>query len=133
MTLTHETRRALAERVQRKVEGRGVPRHAIDDAVARVGDALDRQLTTLSSEADRGSIVAVFTASSLPDLGSRVRAALLSESSSPLGTGSSTVGRHTVATVRLAADQRAVAERVASRLSVSVSFVSDASPLAPSQ
>ena len=54
MTLTHETRRALAERVQRKVEGRGIPRHAIDDAVARVGDALDRQSSTLSSEADRG-------------------------------------------------------------------------------
>jgi hypothetical protein len=132
MALTHETRRALAERVQRKVDGRGIPRQVIEDAVARVGDALDDQSTARSTEIDSASIVAVFTASSLPDLGSRVRAALLSESSTPLATGSSTVGRHTVATVRLAADQRAAAERVASRLSVSVSFVSDVSPLSPS-
>ena len=34
MALTHDTRRALAERVRRRVEGRGIPRHVIDDAIA---------------------------------------------------------------------------------------------------
>jgi hypothetical protein len=125
MALTHDIRRALAERVQRRVEGRGIPRHVIDDAVARVGDALDRLSPALETSARRESIVAVFTAQSAPDLGSRVRAALLSESVTPLGMGSGTSGRHTVATVRLAADARPAAERAAARLSVTISFVPD--------
>jgi hypothetical protein len=69
--------------------------------------------------------VAVFAAASAPDLGSRVRAALQAESTTPLAMGSSTHGRHTVATVRLAADARAVAERVATKLAVTISFVPD--------
>jgi len=47
--------------------------------------------------------------------------------------GTSTAGRHTVATVRLAASARPAAERVASRLSVSVSFVPESSSLSSSQ
>ena len=138
MALTHDARRALAERVQRKVEGRGIPRHVIDDAIARVADALDPQ--SLSSraggaegDAAPSSIVAVFTAPSAPDLGSRVRAALQAESVTVLAMGNGTSGRHTVAAVRLAAQARAVAERVASRLSASVSFVPDSSTLSSSQ
>jgi len=132
MALTHDARRALAERVQRKVEGRGIPRHVIDDAIARVADALDPQSLPsraggAEGDAALSSIVAVFTAPSAPDLGSRVRAALQAESVSPLAMGSGTSGRHTVAAVRLAARARAVAERVASRLSASVSFVPDSS------
>jgi hypothetical protein len=138
MALTHDARRALAERVQRRVEGRGIPRHVIEDAISRVADALDRQsLPSRSgdavSDAAPGSIVAVFTAASAPDLGSRVRAALETESVSPLAMGSGTSGRHTVATVRVAVQARAAAERVAARLSASVSFVSDPSPLSSSQ
>ena len=130
MALTHDTRRALAERVQRKVEGRGISRQVIEDAVARVGDALDRQSSAPSLGADAGSIVAVFTAASAPDLSSRIRAALMAEAVTPLAIGSGTSGRHTVATVRLASDARAAAERAARRISVSVSFVPDS--LSPS-
>jgi hypothetical protein len=134
MALTHDMRRALAERVQRRVEGRGIPRQVIDDAVARVGDALDTEsVAGPGSDAVPGPIVAVFTASSAPDLGSRVRAALLAEAVSPLAMGSGASGRHTVATVRLAGGARSAAERVASRLSVSVSFVPESSLLIPSQ
>jgi hypothetical protein len=125
MALTHDTRRALAERVQRKVEGRGISRQVIEDAVARVGDALDRQSSAPSLGADAGSIVAVFTAASAPDLSSRIRAALMAEAVTPLAIGSGTSGRHTVATVRLASDARTAAERAANRISVSVSFVPD--------
>jgi len=134
MALTHETRRALAERVRRRVEGRGIPRHVIEDAVDRVSDALDR-LANASSPGDAvsGSIVAVFTAPSAPDLGSRVRAALEAEAVSPLAMGTGSSGRHTVATVRLAAGARAAAERAAARLSASVSFVSDSSSRPSSQ
>ena len=132
-TLTHEMRRALAERVQRRVEGRGIPRHVIDDAVARVGDALDRHSSASVSEAPAGPIVAVFTVPSAPDLGSRVRAALEAEAVVPLGMGTGTSGRHTVATVRIAGDARAAAERAASRLSASVSFVPESSTLSFSQ
>ena len=130
MALTHDTRRSLAERVQRKVEGRGISRQVIDDAVARVGDALDRQSSASSRDIDEGSIVAVFTATSAPDLSSRIRAALMAEAVTPLAIGSGTSGRHSVATVRLASDARAAAERAAKRISVSVSFVSDS--LSPS-
>jgi hypothetical protein len=77
-------------------------------------------------------IVVVFTATSAPDLGSRVRAALHAESVVPRSMGSSTSGRHTVATVRIDADARLAAERVAARLSASVSFVPDSSS-SPSQ
>jgi len=130
MALTHDTRRALAERVQRKVEGRGISRQIIEDAVARVGDALDQQSPTSSRDADGAPIVAVFTAASAPDLSSRVRAALMAEAVTPLAIGSGTSGRHTVTTVRLASNARVAAERAAKRLSVSVSFVSDS--LSPS-
>ena len=125
MALTHDIRLALAERVRRRVEGRGIPRHVIDDAVTRVGDALDRLSPAPEVRLPCESIVAVFTAPSAPDLGSRVRAALLAESVAPLGMGSSTSGRHTVATVRLAADARPAAERAAARVSAAISFVPD--------
>jgi hypothetical protein len=129
MALTHDTRRALAERVQRRVAGRGISRQVIDDAVARVGDALEPLSPASAGDLVAGSIVAVFTAPSAPDLGSRVRAALHEESVSPLGMGTSTSGRHTVATVRLDASACSAAERAATRLSASVSFVSDSSYL----
>lgn len=134
MALTHDARRALAERVQRKVEGRGIPRHVIEDAVARVSDALDRQSLwagagDAESEAAPSTIVAVFTAPSAPDLGSRIRAALEADAVAALGMGIGMSGRHTVATARLAGNARDAAERVAARLSVSVSFVPDSSSL----
>ena len=125
MALTHDIRLALAARVQRRVEGRGIPRHVIDDAIERVGEALERLSPASETRAPRESIVAVFTARTAPDLGSRVRAALLAESVTPFGMGSSTSGRHTVATVRLAADARPAAERAASRVLASISFVPD--------
>jgi hypothetical protein len=132
MTLTHETRRALAERVQRRVEGRGISRRVIEDAIDRVGDALDERASAVANTAP-ATMVAVFSRVSAPDLGSRVRAALEAESIAPLGIGSGTSGRHTVVTVRLAASDRAVAERVATRLSASVSLVPDSSPPSSSQ
>jgi len=130
MALTHDTRRALAERVHRRVEGRGIPRQVVDDAVARVSDALDERPSVSVSDTERDSIVAVFTAPSAPDLGSRVRSALQSESVTAVAIGISSAGRHTVAAVRVAAGARAAAERAATRIAASVSFLSD-SPSAP--
>ena len=132
MALTHDMRRALVERVQRRVEGRAIPRQLIEDAVRRVGDALEPLAPASSRDTASEVIVAVFTAPSAPDLGSRVRAALQAEAVAALGVGTSTVGRHTVATVRLASAARAGAERVATRLSASVSFVPDSSSLSSS-
>lgn len=132
MALTHDTRRALAERVQRKVEGRGIPRHVVEDAVARVGDVLDRvSPAPTPSPVASGHIVAVFTARSAPDLGSRVRAALQAEAVATLAMGTASSGRHTVVTVRLPADGRPGAERAATRVSASVSFVSESSESSP--
>ena len=125
MALTHDTRRALAERVFRKVEGRGIPRRIVDDAVARVSDVLDQRSSAPASDADDSFTVAVFTAPSAPDLGSRVRSALQAEAVTPLAVGLGSAGRHTVAAVRIQAGARSAVERAAARLSVSVSFVSD--------
>ena len=125
MALTHETRRALASRVLRKVEGRGISRQVVDDAVARVSDALDERSSAPTAATESASIVAVFTAPSAPDLGSRVRSALQAESVTPIEVGLGAAGRHTVAAIRVAANARAAAERVAARLSVSVSFLSE--------
>ena len=125
MALTHDTRRALASRVLRKVEGRGISRQVVDDAVARVSDALDERSLASTRPTDLSSIVAVFTAPSAPDLGSRVRSALQAESVTPIEVGLGAAGRHTVAAIRLAPNARGAAERVASKLSVSVSFLSD--------
>src|SRR5688500_7734708 len=116
MALTHDTRRALAERVQRRVEGRGIPRQVIEDAVGRVADALDQRSSAPVGDVHSSTVVAVFTAPSAPDLGSRVRSALQSEAVTPLGIASSTVGRHTVVTVRLTSAGRVIAERAAARL-----------------
>ena len=124
MALTHETRRTLAERVFRKVEGRGIPCRFVDDAVARVSDALDQRSFAPDSHAEP-SIVAVFSAPSAPDLGSRVRSALHAEAVTPVAVGLAAAGRHTVAAVRLPSAARAAAERAAARLAVSVSIVSD--------
>ena len=125
MALTHETRRTLAERVFRKVEGRGIPCRFVDDAVARVSDALDQRSFAPDSHAEPSSIVAVFSAPSAPDLGSRVRSALHAEAVTPVAVGLAAAGRHTVAAVRLPSAARAAAERAAARLAVSVSIVSD--------
>ncbi len=57
MALTHDIRLALAARVQRRVEGRGIPRHVIDDAVSRVGEALDRLSPASETRVLRESIV----------------------------------------------------------------------------
>ena len=134
MALTHDTRRALAERVQRRVEGRGIPRQVIDDAVTRVADALDQhvwptRMGQAEGDAAPRSIVAVFTAPFMPDLGSRVRAALAREAVRPLAMGIGASGRHTVAAVRVTPDARSAAERAAARASVSVSFVADSSSI----
>ena len=60
MALTHDIRLALAERVQRRVEGRGIPRHVIDDAVSRVGEALEQFVAwvrdTRTARVDRGRV-----------------------------------------------------------------------------
>jgi hypothetical protein len=132
MALTYDARRALAERVQRRVEGRGISRQVIEDAISRVADALDHsalptRLGQAEGEAAPSSIVAVFAAPSAPDLGSRVRAALEREAVTPLAMGMGGSGRHTVAAVRLTPDARPAAERAAARASASVSFVTDPS------
>jgi hypothetical protein len=132
MALTHDARRALAERVQRKVQGRGIPRPVIEDAISRVSDALEQPASAPAGVVGT-SIIAVFTATSAPDLGSRVRAALEAESVAPIAIGTGTSGRLTVASARLAATYQAAAERVATRLSASVSFVPDSSSFLLSQ
>ena len=124
-----EIRRLLAERVARRVQGHGISRASVDAAVQSVLGALDgRTPSTQTIAAERGpqlSIVAALTGRSVPDLASRVRAALEREGVQVETLGSAMAGNHNVVTIQVTSSSRAAVERVAGALKVSVSFVSE--------
>jgi hypothetical protein len=121
MALRQEIRRTLAERVQRRVAGRGISRRAIDIAVDRVLGAIETAPASVASPVPE--VVAAFTSPSAPDLGSRVRRALEREGVPASALGSATSGRHTVVTVRLPSDARGALDRVAAQLALPLSIL----------
>lgn len=126
MTLRREDlRRALAERVARKVEGHHIDRRVVDATVDRVVSALDAGDTMPSSvgSASPPMILAAVSARSTPDLASRVRAALEREGVRDVELGRGSAGRHAVVTLRLPADSRVALERIAARDGFSLSLL----------
>ena len=121
MARRQEIRRTLAERVQRRVAGRGISRRTIDVAVERVLGALETAPTAVTTP--ESDVVAAFTSPSAPDLGSRVRQALEREGVLASALGSATSGRHTVVTVRLPSDARGALDRVAAQLALPLSIL----------
>lgn len=113
-------RRALRERVSRRVAGHGIAAHAIDDAIERVLAALDADRTSAPAPG-AGSVVVVLS-SVTPDLASRVRA-LLPSDAAPDAIASATVGRHTVVTARVSREGRELLERAAASLPASLSVL----------
>ena len=69
------------------------------------------------------SVLAALTGRSIPDLASRVRAALVQEGVAVGAIGSATAGNHNVVTLSVDEPGRAALERVASALKVSLTFV----------
>ena len=120
MARLDETRVALTERVARRVQAHGIPRASVEAAVDRVLATLDAGRT-----GESGWVVAAFGARSVPDLASRVRGALGREGVPEAELGAATAGQHTVVTVRVPTTARDAVERIASQLSLSLSFLSD--------
>ena len=127
-----EIERTLAERVGQRVAGHGVPRRAVDAAVARVLDALPPSAlesspasAAVATPSTGGTILVAVTARSVPDLGSRLRAALVRDGIDPGVIGLATAGNHNVATFRIAASSREATARAATALGYAMTIVSE--------
>ena len=125
-------RRSLRDRVAKRVVGKGVSGSAIDRAVDAVVDALPSDVIadtrsggSAAATGDRSvaEVVLAVTAVSVPDLASRVRGTLEKAGVRVAEAGTATAGRHTVVTVRVRADARAVAEQAATAAGWKVSLV----------
>ena len=139
-------RRALRDRVAKRVAGKGISPRAIDRAVDAVVDALPSDVTQ-DTPADRSAasparspqaaarsavpagdggaaeVVLAVTAVSVPDLASRVRGILDRAGVRVTEAATATAGRHTVVTVRVRSDARAAAEQAATAAGWKVSLV----------
>ena len=125
-------RRALRDRVAKRVAGRGISGSAIDRAVDAVVDALPSDVIAdtrsgrpAEPTGDRAiaEVVLAVTAVSVPDLASRVRGTLEKAGVRVAEAATATAGRHTVVTVRVRADARAAAEQAATAAGWKVSLV----------
>jgi hypothetical protein len=122
MASPEAVRQALIQRVSRKVSGHGVTRRSIESAVDRVLAALPTDLSAPSTPPR----IAVLSAPSAPDLASRARRLLEREGVRVLAIGTGTAGRHTVATIRFAAEGGVDLQRIATTLGASLSMLDDA-------
>ena len=126
-----EIERTLAERVGRRVAGRGVPRQAVEAAVARVLDALPAATLDAPSAAapaarstpSPDTALVAITARSVPDLGSRLRAALQRDGIEPGPIGLAAAGSHNVATFRIPSSSRDAVSRTAAALGYAMTVV----------
>jgi hypothetical protein len=124
-----DLRRTVADRVAQRVAGRGVSRAAVDAAVGSVMAALDARSSgapAASPGASSGpTLVAAVTARSLPDLASRLRAALGREGVTVGSIGIAAAGLHHVATLEIASSARPALEAAARALGAQASIVSE--------
>jgi hypothetical protein len=136
-----EIRRTLAERVNRRVQGHGISRASVDDAVDKVLQSLgaaganpaseagdsSRASTPVSSNAKSGArqVLVALSARSVPDLASRVRTALAKDGITVGAIGTAMAGNHNVVTYSLDESARPAIERVATSLTASLTFVAE--------
>jgi hypothetical protein len=117
--------RALSERVNAQVGGRGISREVVADAVERVVDALEGRGNVPVAEGG-AELVAVLSSDRIPDVASRLRRDLQAEGVVISEMGKASSGRHTVVTLRLPSGAKSALEQLAARLQVSISFVAEA-------
>ena len=125
----------VADRVAQRVAGRGVSRAAVDAAVNSVLGALESRRAAGDDGQSSGSaadtatapaLIAAVTARSLPDLASRLRAALAREGV-PVGPiGIAAAGLHHVATLQITSSGRQALESAARALGAQLSIVGEA-------
>lgn len=112
-----------------RVAGRGVSRAAVDAAVGSVIAALDARSGgspgTSPGASPAPMLVAAITARSVPDLASRLRAALGREGVTVGSIGIAAAGLHHVATLEIASAARPALEAAARALGAQVSIVSE--------
>ncbi len=118
-----DVRRALIQRVARKVSGHGITRRSIESAVDRVLASLPADLDAAQPEEGR---LAVLSAASAPDLASRARRVLDRHGATVIGMGTGSAGRHTVVTVRLGGPGGPALERAAAELGASLTVLDPA-------
>ena len=126
-----DLRRTVTDRVAQRVAGRGVSRAAVESAVTSVLSALEQRergtpgVPARPSESAGGTmLVAAVTARSLPDLASRLRAALAREGVSVGSIGIAASGLHNVATLEIASAARPALEAATRTLGAQLSIVS---------
>ena len=133
-----EIRRTLAERVSRRVQGHGISRASVDDAVDKVLQSLGAVGEKTSGAGDsRGAntpqsaksgarhVLVALSARSVPDLASRVRTALAREGITVGAIGTAMAGTHNVVTLSVDESARPAIERVATSLTASLTFVAE--------
>ena len=123
MAPREDVRRALIQRVARKVSGHGITRRSVEGAVDRVLAALP---AGLDAPAAASPAVAVLSAASSPDLASRARRVLERHGAGVAGMGVGTAGRHTVVTVRLATPAGPALDRAAAELGATLTLLDPA-------
>ena len=125
----------VADRVAQRVAGRGVSRAAVDAAVDSVLGALESRREAGADMQSSGSaavtvaapaLIAAVTARSLPDLASRLRAALDREGVTVGPIGIAAAGLHYVATLELAGSARQALATAATALGAQFSIVGEA-------
>lgn len=128
-----DLRRALVERVTERLAGRGVSRGAVEEAVGRVVAALEEKGQWSPVAGEETTIVAAFSARSVPDLASRVRSDLERAGTVIEEMGIGTSGQYTVVTVRVPASARPALQRLAESSALALSFLesTDAPPPPP--
>lgn len=123
-----DLRRTVADRVAQRVAGRGVSRAAVDAAVGSVMAALDARSAGAPAADARANgapmLVAAVTARSLPDLASRLRAALGRDGVAVGAIGIAAAGLHHVATLEITSEARPALEAAVRALGARLSIVS---------
>lgn len=102
--------RALSERVNARVGGRGISREAVADAVERVVDVLEGR-GDLAAADENAELVAVRSSDRMPDFASRLRRDLQAEGVVISEMGKASSGRHTVVTLRLPSGAKSALEQ----------------------
>ena len=123
MAPREDVRRALIQRVARKVSGHGITRRSIEGAVDRVLAALP---SDLESPRPAQPQLAVLSAASAPDLASRARRVLEGQGARVAALGTGSAGRYTVVTVQLAAPAGPALEQAAAELGASLTILDPA-------
>jgi hypothetical protein len=119
MQLSQGDRNELISRVEQRLGGRAVSRATIQSAV----DQVLAGLAVPDESSSKHQIIFAVSAESMPDLASRVRQKLDSAGAELLESGTATVGRYTVVTLRAPDTLRGPVEKAARELGARVTIV----------